>query len=653
MQNQPPVVPSIPQSFQRALVGPDAAALQGRFGTHFAVLADRLQRLYGTLPGFEEWLHQLVQQLVSLHGERSAALRELDNQRYLNRRWFMDSNQVGYCAYVDRFGGDLQGVTRRIPHLRKLGVTYLHLLPFLRAREGDNDGGFAVADFDQVEPALGTMHDLEQLTAALRAEGISLCSDFVLNHVADTHAWAEAAKAGDADKLAYFCAMDSAQQAQDIASHLNQVFPETAPGNFTYSEALQKWIWTTFYPYQWDLNYANPQVFSAMLCAMVRLANHGIEVFRLDSTAYLWKRAGTTCMNQPEVHWILQAMRAAMDIVAPGVLLKAEAIVPTAELGAYLGSPDPHNGAPECHLAYHSTLMAGSWVALATGRTDMLRQVIDATPVPAWFASWMTYVRCHDDIGWNVLQPEAAQGPQDYSSLIRTAQILTGEHGGFGRGVAFQSSSPGKLHGTNGMAAALTGLSAAQTEMEKDAALRRLLLLYGVACCFGGMPLIYMGDELGQDNDPGYLNGPSRQADSRWIQRPHFSETAFAQLADARSMPARITGGLRRMLGIRRRLAELAADAPRRLLNCSNPAVLAMERCVTDTQDVSKERLLFIANFSSSVVALHVNTLVGPDGTTSWNDLLTGTSNDGRLILQPWEQVWLKPGDRPASGSFL
>src|SRR5476649_2899092 len=284
---------------------------------------------------------------------------------------------------------------RRIPHLRELGVSYLHLLPFLRARAGENDGGFAVASFDEIEPALGSNADLEALTAQLRGAGISLCSDFILNHVADDHAWAIGARNGDAQLREFFHIYPDRTEPDRYEPTLGQVFPQLAPGNFTYVEALEGWAWTTFYPYQWDLNYANPAVFAAMAQAMLRLANRGIEVFRLDSTAFLWKRAGSNCMNQPEAHVLLQALRAVVDIVAPGVLLKAEAIVPMAELPAYFGDA----AAPECHLAYHSSLMAAGWGALAEQDAGLLRSVIAATPALQPSASWLSYVRCHDDIG--------------------------------------------------------------------------------------------------------------------------------------------------------------------------------------------------------------------------------------------------------------
>ena len=366
-----------------------------RLKTAEPVLRRLLAGLYGNHADFESWLGNLMESLGKLYAERAPELRALDLQRAAQPDWFLNQRMLGYCAYVQNFGGSLNGVADRIPYLEELGVSYLHLLPFLRPHEGENDGGFAVTSFDEVDPALGTNADLHDLTTRLRTAGISLCSDFILNHVADDNQWALAAKAGDARARAMFHVFTDRDMPDRHERTLGQVFPQVAPGNFTYVEAMGGWVWTTFYPYQWDMNWSNPDVFAEMAAAMLRLANRGIEVFRLDSTAFLWKREGTNSMNQPEAHQILQALRAIVDIVAPGVLLKAEAIVPTRELPAYLGSAD----APECHIAYHSSLMAAGWVALAEQNTGVLREVIRNTPALPPAATWLSYVRCHDDIG--------------------------------------------------------------------------------------------------------------------------------------------------------------------------------------------------------------------------------------------------------------
>ncbi|MFA9215946.1 MAG: alpha-amylase family glycosyl hydrolase [Sphingomonadaceae bacterium] len=589
------------------------------------VLRRLLHGLYGERPDFEAWLGQLMAMMGQMLAARPAALAALDAQRAAQPDWFLHQRMLGYCTYVQKFGGTLQGVTQRIPYLRELGVSYLHLLPFLRAREGENDGGFAVADFDQVEPVLGSNADLLELTTQLRAAGISLCSDFILNHVADDHPWAQAARAGDAAARAMFHIFPDRVQPDAYEATLGQVFPQVAPGNFSLVEAAGGWVWTTFYPYQWDLNYANPAVFLEMAGALLRLANRGIEVFRLDSTAFLWKRVGTNSMNQPEAHQLLQALRAIVDIVAPAVLLKAEAIVPTRELPAYLGTPD----APECQIAYHSSLMAAGWSALAEQDASMLRHVIAATPALPPAATWLSYVRCHDDIGWNVLRAEAAADGQDSAPrLARIARFFSGAEGSYAAGAAFQSSDPNAAHGSNGMAAGLAGLQTARNEDERELALRRLQLLHGLALSFGALPVLYMGDELAMENDSSYLSRPEHAMDSRWLQRPVFDEQRWAQRHDVSTNAGRMTQALAALIHARQQQDALAAGAPRTLLASAHPGVLALAR---GTQFCS------VMNFTGEAQQ-HV--LEG-----SWHDCLAGPAAaplSGTLTLAPYALLWLQ-----------
>jgi len=559
--------------------------LQRRLERHEGILRERLHRLYGHLPGHDAWYAALMADTGRLMAARPPALQALDGARERQPDWFCACTMLGYSAYVDRFGGDLAGVAARIPHLCDLGVTYLHLLPFLKPRAGESDGGFAVASFDDVDPRLGTMDDLEALAAQLRAAGISLCSDLILNHVADDHPWAAGARAGDEGLRGFFHVLPEREQADAYERKLGQVFPQAAPGNFTYDAAMGGWVWTTFYPFQWDLNYANPALFAAVAAALLRLANRGIDVFRLDSTAFLWKRLGTDCMNQPEAHLVLQALRALVAIAAPGVLLKAEAIVPTRELPAYFGSAD----APECHLAYHSTLMTAGWAALAEQDAGLVRAVVDGTPALPPTTSWLTYVRCHDDIGWKHLLPEAGH----IDRLAAVADVYNGGRG-FADGVAFQGGLA-----TNGTAASLCGVRRA--DADADGAIRRVLLLHALALAFGGLPMLYMGDELGLVNDHGYLLDPARAHDSRWVQRAAFPRV------DA---PGPIYTGLRRLIALRGRHPDLAAGVPCTTLDTSDPALLALARGT---------RFLGLFNFSDRDVA----------------------ADPGGRVLRAWDCVWL------------
>ncbi|MBP6749898.1 MAG: amylosucrase [Xanthomonadaceae bacterium] len=597
-------IPDARTRFAEALLPERRAAALARWDAHAPRLLEALASLYAHTTRFDDTLSRFVEGLADGINERPQALRASDDARERDPSWFLAQDTIGYSAYVDRFGGDLPGVAEHVPYLQRLGVRYLHLLPFLQAREGDNDGGFAVRDYDAVDPALGTNDDLLALTARLRDAGIGLCADLVLNHTADDHAWALAARSGDARYRDYYHIFPDRTLPDAYERTLGQVFPQTAPGNFTHVPNVG-WVWTTFYGYQWDLNWSNPDVFAHMALTLLRLANRGIEAFRLDSTAYLWKFAGTDCMNRPEAHTILRALRAVCDIAAPGVLLKAEAIVPARELTPYFGLRNGNAAdatdavGDECHLAYHSTLMAALWVALAEARGDVLADIVARTPALPPACGWLTYLRCHDDIGWGVLREEAA-GDSEHApfDLARIARFYAGETpGSYARGRAFQSAGCEHVHGTNGTAAALTGIEAALARGDSDAlslAERRFTLLYGIVFAAAGLPTLYMGDEIALGNDETYLDDAERADEGRWLHRPamdwaraHAAEALDALRNDdemnrvdddANATALRIGRALRAMIAVRRATPDLRADASMRAVPLGDAAAFGLRR---------------------------------------------------------------------------
>lgn len=556
--------------------------------------------------------------------DRNAALRALDAARLLEPEWFLSNRMLGYSAYVDRFAENLAGVETRIPYLAELGVTYLHLLPFLKMPPQRNDGGFAVSAYDVVEPAMGSMADLERLTHRLRSAGISLCADFLLNHTADDHPWALAAKGGDATCRAYYHIISDQAEVAAWEASLPQVFAETAPGNFTYAPELQAWVWTTFYPFQWDLNWANPAVFAEMLRALLHLANRGVEVFRLDSAPFLWKRPGTDCRNQPETHLIIQALRALAGLAAPGVLLKAEAIVPSANLPAYLGM-GRHAG-KECHIAYHTSLMTLQWVALAEQDARPAAAVLGAMPPQPPGTAWLTYVRCHDDIGWSVLLPEVAEyTPEGWRALVGRLGHFFADGATYAAGESFQTKPGETPHGVSGSLASLCGLEralAAQDQTAIDAAVTRILLMLTVCFGHGGIPLIYMGDELGQLNDRDYRTGARFDGDNRWLHRGAMNWQAAERRRDRGSIEQRLFEGVRRLMAARRASPPL-----------TQPVTITAE--CAPVLSLARPGLLVLANFSEEPQSVAL-----PEGV--WSDLLDAAlAWRGGASLGPLQARWL------------
>ena len=617
-------------------------AVVARLVQREADIVEPLGRLYGHRDDFEAWLDRLLAVVARGAARRPAELRALDAARLAEPDWFQRPRMISYMAYVDRFAGDLAGVTDKIGYLQELGVTYLHLLAVLKPRPGDSDGGYAIADYRQVDPALGGMADLEALARALREAGISLCLDFACNHTAREHHWAQRALAGDPTYQDYYHLFADRTLPDAFEQTLVDIFPTTAPGSFTHVPDMDRWVWTTFYDFQWDLNYTNPSVFADMLDAMVFLANHGVDVLRLDSAAFMWKRLGTDCRNQPETHDILRAFRALMGVVAPAVLLKAEAIVPSHHLTRYLGSGRWAN--KECQLTYHTTLMLLLWACLAEGdaarATGTLRQM---APIPAGTA-WIAYARCHDDIGWAVLEAETDCGElfgHDYVRFV--SDFYAGRlAGSFARGENFQVSRGHDVHGTNGMLASLAGLEAALADGDGravDLAVRRILLLFAVLYAFGGIPLIYMGDEVGLLNDPGYCDDPELAHEGRWLHRPFMDWSLAAGRGEPSSPAGRLFDGLRRLAAVRRATPVLHAGSARVTVETGNSHVLGFVR------EQAGDRLLVLANFAATPQALQAADLTALGFAGRLCDRLTkGHWPAGApLALEPYQVLWLAP----------
>jgi len=598
VQNVHAMRPDVRADYERALERVQGdAAFHVRLERFFTELRDPVCAVYGGHPRFPAEWDALLDALARTAAQRTPELRRLDHEREITPDWLHREQALGYVAYADRFAGTLAGVRERLPYLRELGVSYLHLMPLLRARPEPNDGGYAVVDYGAVEPALGTLEDLRELASALRAEGIALCVDVVLNHTAREHAWARAAVAGDPEKLAFYRTFPDRAVPDAHERTLPDVFPATAPGNFTWEPELGRWVWTTFNPYQWDLDYTNPAVFRAMAEAMLGLADAGVDVLRLDAVPFLWKREGTSSQNLPEVHQLLQAFRAVMRIAAPAVGFKAEAIVSPRELVGYLGA-GRHEG-KECDLAYHNVLMVLLWSSLASGRVALMTRTLESMPPVPPNAGWVTYVRCHDDIGWAVTEDDAAAVGEDGHLHRRfLADFYAGDYAGtFARGARFQPEPDRGEARTSGTTASLAGLEAALElgdPVAEDLAVRRILLLHAIAFAHGGLPLLYMGDELGLRNDRAYGDDPAHRDDNRWLHRPAMDWDAAGRRADPATVEGRLWAGLRELAALRRANRAAHAQGDGVPVWTGNDHVFGLAR------EHAGDRLLVLGNFSAA-----------------------------------------------------
>ena len=601
-----------------------------RLTAHFPALFDLLLGIYGAQYDFFYWLEAILTTAAQQFIARPASLRALDNSR--SATWFQQQRLVGGVCYVDRYAGTLAGIRERIPYFQELGLTYLHLMPLFRCPSERNDGGYAVSSFREVNPALGTMAELRQLADELRTDGISLALDLVFNHTSDEHEWALKARAGDPDYQDYYLMFPDRSLPDQYERTLREIFPEQAPGNFTWVAGLDKWVWTTFNHFQWDLNYANPAVFNEMLGQLLFLANQGVEVLRLDAVAFIWKQMGTGCENLPQAHALIAAYNVLLRITAPAVIFKSEAIVHPDEVAKYIGR--------ECQISYHPTLMVLLWEALATRKTELLALTMARRFALPPGTAWVNYIRVHDDIGWSFADEDAAiLHINGFAHRTFLNQFYTGRFpGSFARGLPFNYNPQTGDMRISGTAASLVGLEsaiAAADAVQIELAIRRLLLIQGLTIAAQGIPLLYLNDELGALNDYGYQHDPASANDSRWVHRPCFDPALWAQRTDPQTVAGRIYQPIQHMIAVRTAHPTFSAAGKTRWSDAGNPHVLAIE------QSHAGERVVILANFSEVEQEIERRYLPADEATCT--DLLSGEALAlvDTLRLPPYGIRWL------------
>lgn len=612
-----------------------------RLETQLPDILEALMAVYGDQYDFYYHLEQVLLTAAHYYTERATDLRQLDRQREADPHWFQSQKMIGGVIYVDLFAGNLAGVHNKIPYFEELGLTYLHLMPLFKAPEENSDGGYAVSSYREVNPALGTMQELAELATALRDKGISLVVDFVYNHTSDEHEWAKKALAGDTHYQRYYYMFPDRTMPDQYELHLREIFPEQAPGSFTYRPEIERWVWTTFNRFQWDLNYRNPEVFRAMLGEMLFLANNGVEVLRLDAVAFTWKELGTTCENLPQSHIIIQAYAALLKVVAPALLLKSEAIVHPDEVARYFGTGE--KAGKECQLSYHPLLMVLLWDALATRKTEMLYLAMAHRYRVPDGCAWVNYVRCHDDIGWGFADEDAAQlsiNGFDHRNFLN--QFYTGQfEGSFARGLPFNFNPKTGDMRISGMTASLAGLEnalEAGDSYEVEQAIHRIALIHSIIFSIGGIPLLYLNDEIGMLNAYTYENDPAKVADNRWVHRPAADWDRNAYRHDPDTREGRIFAKFLQLIKLRQSLVALAGQ-DMKLVYTDNPHVLAYLRGFG-----TSDRVLVLANFGDHAQTVDAHLLTAYGMRLDVIDLISKTSpvqSDGQIVLEPYQYMWI------------
>mgnify|MGYP002783749815 FL=1 len=598
------------------------AAFRARAEAEAPRMAALLTELYGTA----EALPGVLTVLADHWQQRSPALRAVDEVRLADPDWFQSNRMLGGVCYVDRWAGDLEGVRARIPYFRELGLTYLHLMPLFAAPADNSDGGYAVSSYREVNPALGTMEQLASLAAELHDNGIALVLDFILNHTSNEHQWAQRALAGDPTFESFYWVFPDRTMPDQYEQHVREIFPDDHPGSFVpMPDDSGRWVWATFHTFQWDLNYANPAVLAAMVGEMLFLANQGVDILRMDAVAFIWKRLGTACENLPEAHVLIQLFTAALRVAAPAVMFKSEAIVHPDQVVEYIS-------VDKCRISYNPLQMALIWNSLATRDGRMLQQALDRRHTLPAGTAWVNYVRSHDDIGWTFADEDAAELGIDGFDHRRflNSFFVNRFAGSFARGIPFQDNPKTGDCRISGTTASLAGVEAGD-----PGAIDRILLAHSIVLSTGGIPLIYLGDEVGQLNDPHWADDPAQADDSRWAHRPHYPAELYAQRTDPTTTAGRLYAGLQHLITVRRATPEFAGNA---LIgfDAKNPHIIGYQR------PGPRGPVVCFVNVADDPQAIDPLTLSGLPGVMT--DLLTDARHDLRagLTLPAHGVVWLR-----------
>ena len=556
---------------------------------------DELRWLYMELYGNDAMYAELCEQMHDYYLKRSTELKKRDIKKEKNPDWFKEKEMLGMMLYIDNFAGNLKGVEKKLAYLKECNVNCLHLMPFLDTPKGKSDGGYAVADFRKVRPDLGTMKDLARLTEKCHENGMNVCMDFVMNHTSEEHEWAKRARAGEGEYMSRYFFYDNGDIPARYEETVPQVFPTTAPGNFTWLPEIGHYVLTTFYPYQWDLNYRNPRVFNEMMYNFLFLANQGMDIIRIDAVPYIWKKLGTSCRNLKEVHTIVRMMRMIAEIVCPSVILLGEVVMEPEKVVPYFGTVEK----PECHMLYNVTTMATTWNSIATRDIRLLKKQMDiVSRLPKQY-TFLNYLRCHDDIGWGLDFDTMKQwGMEEPSHKRYLNDYFTGK--------IADSISRGELYNDDpvtqdarfcGTTASMCGIEAAGFEGNAEkmqTAIQEDLMLHAYMLTQSGIPMLYSGDELGQVNDYSYKEDAEKVSDSRYLHRGIFQWILADKRKDLSTVQGQLFQMLNRLEQIRRQENVFSQEAEVYTYDVHNDSILGILR------EYKGERFIALFNFSEN-----------------------------------------------------
>ena len=564
-----------------------------RFIQNIKKIQEVYDQLYGEHPQRDRYYNHLLKTIYRGYKNRKPELKEMDIKRLSCSGWYLSRDIIGYVIYIDLFSQNISTVREKIPYFKELGINYIYFMPIYKTHDGNNDGGFSVSSYFATERSIGSMEDFELLTEDLRKEGIACCLDFVLNHTSKESSWAKRAQRGNPFFQEMYMMFPTRDIPDEYEKTLTDIFPDQAPGFFTFEEEIQKWVFTSFYPFQWDLNYKNPYVFNCIVKIMISIANRGVDVIRLDAVSHIWKEIGTCCVGLPQGHMVVNMLRMILDIVAPGVIFKGESMSPLDAVFEYF--KEDSSG---CEIMYNISLMSSLWYSMSTANGYYSALTIrKASNVPS-SKRLVNFIRSHDDICF-LFENDITERLQMNDFLERQAatRFLTdNQEGSFAKGV-YYAYNPKTLDArVSGTLASLCGIEKFKTNMntkEFDTAICRVLLLNGILLALNGIPLIYSGDEIGTLNDYSYINDPEKTSDSRFIHRVSFDWKKAERRKIEGTMEKMIFEGIQKFIQVRKQHTIFNCRVPMYEFDVKNDAVMVVHK-----QDNAKS-LFVIANFSS------------------------------------------------------
>ncbi|MBL7748352.1 MAG: hypothetical protein JNM19_13030 [Chitinophagaceae bacterium] len=617
-----------------------------RFMANTADIFDLYMQLYEHHPKAEKNFQQLVQLIIKAHTERPSALKSRDEQKREKGNWFLSNQLVGMSLYVDRFCGDIRGLSNKLGYFGELGVNFLHLMPMFESPANESDGGYAVSDFRKVDQRFGTLEDLEALQKEMQQQDMYLMLDIVLNHTSHQHEWARKARQGEKKYQDYYYFYNDRSLPDEYDKTMPEIFPEAAPGNFTFIPECKKWVMSVFHNYQWDLNYNNPHVFVEMLDTIFFYANIGVDVLRIDAPAFIWKQLGTTCQNLPQAHTILRLIKQCVEVATPGMALLGEAIVAPKEILNYFGTGNYI--ARECDFAYNATHMALQWDMLATGDTKVMLAAQHELLKKPFGTSWITYTRCHDDIGLgydDYMIKQAGYNPYEHRKFLK--DYYSGEYNGSpARGALFSSNPKTGDARISGSLASLCGLEKAIEQDNESAialSIQKIILMQAHSFFLGGVPMLFYGDEVGYTNDYSYLHDSGKSYDNRWMHRPVIDWRKNKRAEEPGTIENQVFNDTQRLISIRKQLEMVADHSNLQWMTPHNIHIAGFIRSLGD------EKLFCVFNFKDKPsyltwFAFKEHGYAPAQLKDHWSETLYDVGDDREyLVIPPYGFLLLQP----------